>query len=206
MNGNMAGVKQIILVRHGETLSNRDGHVLGQSDAPLTAKGESTARDLARVMQSYDIRAILCSPLGRATATAKIYANRLGASIQAVEAMAELSAGDLEGRLRKEALGDRPRIRSYWTDTPPGGESYAAGERRVGAFIAELKSRTDLEEILIVGHAAVNMVFLKLWLKLSPKEALKTDFPHDLYYRLDDRGAVSHGRLSDVMKQGLFIP
>ncbi|HTY24657.1 MAG TPA: histidine phosphatase family protein, partial [Desulfomonilaceae bacterium] len=58
--------KKIVLARHGQTLFNRDGLIMGRSDSPLTSDGIRMAKELARIVQAEDVQAVYCSPLGRA--------------------------------------------------------------------------------------------------------------------------------------------
>jgi broad specificity phosphatase PhoE len=41
------------------------------------------------------------------------------------------------------------------------------------------------DPILVVGHAAVNRVFLKIWLNLSPEQAMRIKFSHDTLYDIN---------------------
>ena len=43
------------------------------------------------------------------------------------------------------------------------------------------------DPILVVGHAAVNRVFLKIWLNLSPEQAMRIQFSHDTLYYINQR-------------------
>jgi broad specificity phosphatase PhoE len=57
--------------------------------------------------------------------------------------------------------------------------------------------------ILVIGHAGVNRVFLKLWLDLPPEYAVKIRFEHDMIYVLDGKElsarSLSLGRLEGIM-------
>ncbi len=175
---------RLILARHGETFSNRDGLVMGRSDAPLTPEGRHAAEEVARLLAGQRIAAVFSSPLGRAVTSARIYTKGL-LEIQLRDAMAELSCGQWEGRVRREVTLPASVLRPTWDFRPPGGESYRDGEIRVGAFVEELRKRTGKETVLVVGHASVNRVFLKLWLDLEKSCAEKIVSPHDTVYLLD---------------------
>jgi alpha-ribazole phosphatase/probable phosphoglycerate mutase len=116
--------------------------------------------------------------------------------------MSELNCGIWEGRVRKEVLSGEI-MRATWHDGPPGGESYADAELRVGSFIRELNASESSDSILVVGHAGVNRVFLKLWLGLPPEYAVKIHFSHDTLYMLDGGEvsgmSVSLGRLEGLV-------
>lgn len=176
---------KIFLARHGETEGNRDGFVLGRSDSPLTANGVSVVQALATRLTAEPVRVIIASPLGRAVTTARIYAESLCAPIVVREGIAELSCGLWEGMLRAAVAGDRPKFRLSWDDRPPGGESYLDGEERVRAILDEIENISDHGSLLVVGHAAVNRVFLKLALGLPPETAMRIRCLHGLLYILD---------------------
>jgi broad specificity phosphatase PhoE len=98
--------------------------------------------------------------------------------------MAELSCGEWEGRARDSVLGETSLLRTTWTDRPPSGESYQDAELRVASMIEEIRSLPDSRIVMVVAHASVNRVFLKLWRNLDPQVALQLRVPHDRVYVL----------------------
>ena len=70
---------KLILVRHGETLLNREGRVQGVSDAPLSDLGESQARAVAEALAPDAPFRLYASPLSRAAQTARPIADAHGA-------------------------------------------------------------------------------------------------------------------------------
>lgn len=196
---------KLILARHGQTEANQTRFVMGRTDSPLTPQGLKTAQDLALVLASEELNAVFSSPLGRAATSAGIYAQGRSLSVQPRPALAELSAGQWEGRPWLEVVGQGTILRSGWTDRPPGGESYQDGEVRLKPFIDELQA---LEQgpaaVLVVGHAGINRVFLKLWLGLTPEEARQAVCPHQAVYIVEDRGRVSWRDSSGGQGQGLI--
>lgn len=199
----MAINKRVILARHGETWGNREGRVLGSSDSRLTPEGIQVAEILAKEIANETISVAFSSSLGRALSSTKIYTRDLNCAIIPRTAMRELACGLWEGRLRTEAAPGRTVVRSTWYDRPPEGESYSDAEERVGSFIGELNSSAYSPSILVVGHAGINRVFLKLWLDLSPELALKIYFGHDMFYVLDGKAlsgmSLSRGRLDGLI-------
>lgn len=174
--------KRIILARHGETTANRDGFIMGRADFPLTPEGSLVAEKLGLLLRNENVAYVLCSPLGRALASAKIYTNGTGLRISTRDALAELACGQWEGRLRAEVAAGKHAIRETWFDRPPGGESYSDAEPRAESVIRELASETTPESVLVVGHAGVNRVLLKLLLNLEPEIGLRIQCPHDTIY------------------------
>jgi broad specificity phosphatase PhoE len=197
--------KKIVLARHGETIFNRAGFIMGRSDSPLTPEGVSAAKQVARLIEEQKIRTIFCSPLGRAHLSAEIYTEGIGLPILVRDAMAELSCGEWEGKPRSEVGDGVQLIRNTWLDRPPGGESYSDGETRVAPFIQEIASEDIQYPILVVGHASVNRVFLKLWLSLDPECAMSIKSPHDTIYLIEDRRKVVALSASSLETEGFLF-
>jgi uncharacterized phosphatase len=183
----MTSTKRVILVRHGETWANREGRILGRSDSPLTPEGIHVAGQLADIIAHERLGICYSSSLGRALASAKIYLKGSGCLLLPRSAMCELSCGSWEGKHKNEVMPDKTAIRSTWFEKPPGGESYSDAEERLKPFIVELNSSKCSEPALVVGHAGINRVFLKLWLDLSPEDAVKVHFAHDMVCTLNGK-------------------
>jgi broad specificity phosphatase PhoE len=188
----------LILLRHGETVANRLGLILGQKDYPLTASGITSTEMLASAIVGAYLRplidvsvkgrmhrprgVIFSSPLGRAKASAAIFAEKTRWETIVLKGMAELSCGEWEGRIRKEVAPDRPFIRATWTEFPPGGESYQSASARVEEAIGAVRAVEESDLVLVVGHGSVNRLFLKIWLDLDPLYAMTINQRHDVAY------------------------
>ncbi|TBH20833.1 histidine phosphatase family protein [Thermus thermamylovorans] len=123
---------ELWLVRHGETLWNREGRLLGWTDLPLTPLGEAQARALKGNLPPLPAYS---SDLKRALQTALL------AGFQPVptQALREIHFGVLEGALweglepqHKEAL---LRFQGFH---PPEGESLEGFQGRVLRFLEGL--------------------------------------------------------------------
>lgn len=177
---------------------------MGHADSQLTEDGIRVAEQVARLVADEDIEAAFCSPLGRAQASARIYTQHTGLSIVTHDAMAELACGEWEGRHKLDVKPDPSFIRDTWDDRPPAGESYRDAEGRVGLFIDKIRDEVSLNHILVVGHAGVNRVFLRLWLGLDPEEALWIRCPHDAIFVLDGQNNVQAKSVSEGTITGLL--
>lgn len=178
---------------------------MGRSNSALTPEGVSTAKQVARLVKQQQIRTVFSSPLDRARLSAQIYTDGLGIPILVRDAMAELCCGEWEGKLRSEVGEGFPLIRTAWSDKPPGGESYADGEARVAGFIEEITSANIQYPILVVGHASVNRVFLKLWLGLDQERVLTIKSPHDTIYLIEGRQKVIAKSVTGIETEGLLF-
>lgn len=184
---------------------NRDGLIMGRIDSPLTSEAILGVRNVAHMLVSEGISIIYSSPLGRAAFTASIYSEVLSAPLHFRPEMPELSCGEWEGRMRAEVAGNSSVLRKTWRDRPPQGESYEDAETRVGHFLKDLADSVARETtILVVGHAGVNRVVLKLLLTLDPSEALRISCPHDLVYIVHGDGAVRHKGVAGQEGEGLL--
>lgn len=128
-------MNRLILIRHGETLWNREFRLQGSTDVPLSELGEDQARRLAH---SFPVKpaAIFVSPLTRTQSFAAPLVSRFGLKVQIVENLREMSFGRFEG-LRYEDMDESlQQAFENWSEDPvkntaPDGESIAALTGRV---------------------------------------------------------------------------
>jgi probable phosphoglycerate mutase len=92
---------QVYLVRHGETQWNAERRIQGQSDSPLTEKGERQAWQVANAPEALGITHIIASDLGRTRRTAEIIAEACGCDITLDSRLRELDMGVLESAILK---------------------------------------------------------------------------------------------------------
>lgn len=178
---------------------------MGRSDSPLTEVGIQTAKQMARMLKPEGIAAVFSSPLGRATSSANIYVEPLGLPIALRDGMAELSCGLWEGKPRSEFTQHAWKLRETWQQKPPDGESYEDAENRVAAVIREIRTKSVPPVVLVVGHAGVNRVFLKLWLELPEDTAIEIMFPHDIVYLLEGDNRVRGKSAAGEEFSGLLV-
>ena len=178
----------ILLTRHGETEFNVQRRAQGLADSPLTPLGVRQAHAMAGLLAELAERdpgpwRMVASPLGRAVATAEIFAARLGLAFTLDDRLREHSMGEFDGLHVDEFL---PRFRQ---DVPPhersfhapGGESYEALTARIGAFLAEVAPHT-----IVVGHGASGRVLRGLYGGLAKADMLALEIPQDAVFRLQN--------------------
>ena len=71
---------QLFIVRHGETVWNREGRIQGHTDVALSEKGIDQASRLARRLSDISFDAAYASDLCRASATASLILQGRGRS------------------------------------------------------------------------------------------------------------------------------
>jgi broad specificity phosphatase PhoE len=145
----------ILLCRHGQTATNREGRLLGRADPPLTALGvDQAARLAARVAVERPV-AVVSSPATRARETAAAIAAAAGVDTVAVEdRFVELDYGDWDGLAVGDPAIPWDRWRADAALRPPGGESLIDLRARVTAACEELAASHGDAVIVVVSHVS----------------------------------------------------
>jgi broad specificity phosphatase PhoE len=166
----------LILVRHGESVANARGLLLGRSDVELTDGGRAQAV-AARTLLFDPVAEVRTSPLRRARDTAALL--DLDAPVTVDDRWIEIDYGEFEC----QPLGGIPaEVWQRWQSDrdfrPPGGESLAEVDRRVTAacedlFAAGGAARRPDGDLVVVSHVTP--------IKAAVAWALGT---LDLYWRL----------------------
>jgi len=146
---------QLILIRHGETLWNKEGRVQGISDVELSAAGIEQARLLALSLKDHPIRAIHTSPLKRALRTAEIINEFHRKEIHTHQDLMELDQGDFEGISFKNLMACEKDFLNKWIANPasvqmPKGESLTQLQER--AWRAMERIINEEKTALVVSH------------------------------------------------------
>ena len=189
----------IYLIRHGETILNKEHKIAGQIETELTETGKNqaiqTALNLKKQGVSFDI--ILCSTLKRAKDTAKIISEHIKTSLMEIDDLKEINSGDFEGialdKLHEICFnppyksggfvfynGQQLRemynlmLPEYDDIAQPNGETKAqARERFMNAIKQFLDAHPQVQNLGVVAHGAVIRFTL---LKICPetvKEKIK---------------------------------
>jgi broad specificity phosphatase PhoE len=150
---------RIFLVRHGETLANREFRYIGARNDALSTYGEEQAKLLGEALSTFSIAAVYSSPLQRAYHTALPIAAGHGLVVQTNEDLSEGKFGIWEGLSRAEVLArsplDEQQLQAWEADptmAPPGGESFAALQTRVCSLVEPLTAAHPGQSIVLVSH------------------------------------------------------
>lgn len=187
----------LYLVRHGQTEWNALGRLQGQLDSPLTARGIEQAQGMAAELDGLGIDRIVSSPLGRASCTAEIIADRLGVPVEHADELVEVHHGELAGltwdEIDEEDAGIRAaRGADRYNWSFPGGESYATARLRAQAFLTSLDEGTP---VLAVAHEMIGRMLRAELLGLTPSEALALRHPHGEILRFESLCPAESGLL-----------
>ncbi len=166
----MAGMGQLILLRHGETAWSAAGRHTGRTDIPLTPHGEAAAAALAPALARRQIRAVFTSPAARAVRTAELaglHDAKLDPDLQ------EWDYGGYEGRTTAQIRAERPGWYLWRDGVIPGdadhpGETVAEVGARADAVLARAEPLLADGDVALVAHAHVLRVLAARWLRLDP--------------------------------------
>jgi 2,3-bisphosphoglycerate-dependent phosphoglycerate mutase len=151
---------RLILIRHGETVWNREHRMQGHSDSPLSETGLEQARLLGQRMTSFDFSALYCSDSGRAHHTARIVAAATGHQLKVEPRLRERHFGVFEGLTGPEMQAQHPEAYERFKSRDPeyvvpGGESARAFRNRAFACLMEIAKRHADELVVVVTHGLV---------------------------------------------------
>ena len=178
---------QLVLVRHGQSVSNLNNLFTGELDVPLTPQGEQEAHEAARKLQGYHFDVAFTSVLQRAERTLQIILADLHQPELPVHrdaALNERNYGDLQG-LNKEETAQKfgaaqvHEWRRSYDVAPPGGESLKQTRQRAVAYYqADIVPylRRD-QHVLLVAHGN-SLRGLTMYLEnLTPAQVVKLEIP-----------------------------
>jgi len=143
----------INVVRHGRTLSNASGLLLGRADPALDDTGRGQAGRLAAAVGSVD--RIISSPLLRTRQTAEAIAEVAGVAVEIDDRFIELDYGEWDQRpLGDISVEQWAAWRADVDFAPPGGESLATLGRRVRSALDELAADPPERTVVVVTHVS----------------------------------------------------
>lgn len=132
-------MKQVVLIRHGESQWNLENRFTGWVDVPLSPKGEREARTAGAKLQSFHFDCAFTSALIRAIHTLEIVLEVIAQPqlpIEKTQALNERLYGELQGLNKAETAekygADQVKLwRRSYDVRPPGGESLQDTAERV---------------------------------------------------------------------------
>ncbi|MEZ4236353.1 MAG: histidine phosphatase family protein [Myxococcota bacterium] len=179
----------ILLLRHGQTVWNRDGRVQGQHDSPLTALGEAQAARMAAccarlVEEARGDWQLVASPSGRAQQTAAYVAEATGLAVQPDARLLDVGCGAWEGRLYDEVAAEHPEhFAAHWLYGAPGGETFEDVHRRAADWLAAQGPEPD-RRVIVVGHGAWGRHLRAAYAGLPRDVLMRLPVPQDALFRL----------------------
>jgi probable phosphoglycerate mutase len=192
-------VREIYLIRHGETEWARDGKHTGLTDIPLTEKGESQAASLGRRLESLNFKHIFSSPLKRALDTCAI----CGFDPQVDKDLVEVDYGAYEGLTLDEIHSTNPKW-DVFKNGAPNGESIDTLTARAKKFLKKAESLEGKIAVFSSGH--FSRILATQWLEIPIKDArrfsLATASLSILGYEHENRAVKLWNDISHYRRKG----
>jgi broad specificity phosphatase PhoE len=151
---------EIVIVRHGETESNKRGIFRGRLDVPLNERGVLQAEWVAEALRRDPVVSVFSGPLSRAEDTARAIAAKHGLSPIVDRAFDNIDLGEWQGREKAAVKRDDPERWGVWVNDPdslviPGGESLGAIRARAFERTLALAREHRGRRFVIVTHRSV---------------------------------------------------
>ena len=148
------------LIRHAQTVWNREKKIQGYSDSPLTAEGKLQASRWGKILDQFSWNRLLASDTGRALATAEIINAYLKLPMAIDSRLKEQDWGQWVGKTLPQIEAEAPQvldeqIHAGWDFCPPGGEDRKSVLTRSQRALQEAFDRWPGENILVVTHEGV---------------------------------------------------
>lgn len=155
-------LREIYLVRHGQTDWNVEGKVQGDTDIPLNKEGEEQASKLKEKLRNINFSAVYSSDRVRTHRTAEIILGEKQVPIIQTPELRNRFIGSWEGRLTRDFkkkfegadLFNKPKD-IFLTFKFDDIESYADTYKRIKKFITSLLSSSQGSPILLSSHSGV---------------------------------------------------
>ena len=146
----------LILIRHGESVANAQGLLLGRTDAELTERGMAQAAAVRQLLHA-PVLALRTSPLSRARDTAALLG--LDIPVEVDDRWIEVDYGEYECQPLRDVPADVWREWRRNPDfRPAGGETLVEVDARVAAACDELFSTNEVGararegDVVVVSH------------------------------------------------------
>ncbi|MBW2963920.1 histidine phosphatase family protein [Candidatus Woesearchaeota archaeon] len=183
---------RLTIVRHGETVENREDICQGQKFGTLSERGKEQAKKLALRLKNEKFDIIYCSDLKRTKDTlTELLEFHPHTKVVFSPELREQSKGTLEGKhhdnlrkLYRESEIEFKKIKA------PGGESYEELEKRAFRFYDQTVAKHAGQKVLWVTHGGIIVAILGKVLKLDD-EGVKSILPENTavsVIEVDDNG------------------
>lgn len=160
-------MKQVLLIRHGQTQLNRAGALRGRLDVELTERGHWEARRLAtRIAAEYRVDAIISSPLTRALQTAASVGQATGVTPEQHDALIDIDYGTWAGRSIDEFDPGEREVLANWHRDPsvalPGAENPRDVQERAFELLSSCTRLTSQCLVLVTHDALIQLILCRV--------------------------------------------
>ncbi len=201
-------VKNLYLIRHGETYYNMEDRIGGDSD--LTERGWAQARALADYFKKKKLPLVFTSQKKRTQQTASpIKEAQEDCTIIPLAEFDEINSGICECMSYKKIRVQMPQVyaerkKDKYNYVYPEGEGYATMHERINRGIKKaLYLSNPSDNIVIVGHRAVNRMILSHFMFRREEDVPFIYIPQDKFYYISTTQNKKHFQLKRLGEIGL---
>ncbi|WEV71211.1 phosphoglycerate mutase family protein [Lactobacillus sp. ESL0785] len=194
-------MKDLYLMRHGETIFNQRKLVQGAVDSPLTKTGIRDAIKMGKYLQKEGLTFdhAYTSTQERASDTLELITKQ---PYKRLKGLKEWDFGLFEAQaeylLPKFTFQDPAEAEFF---VPYGGESAMQVMQRVNDTISQIMAYPDNHQVLVVSHGAAILMFLTKWLSLQELITKIKDLPNCCVLHFTyDAGQFTFQEMLDVEK------
>lgn len=175
---------ELYLVRHGETVWNKEGRYYGHADIGLSEDGRKQAKELGIYFRQIKFDKVIVSPLIRAVDTAKELTDVV---LHEDERLMEQNFGLFEGKTYQELKDEFSNELTRWNEDYqnyclPNGESFTMVRKRVEEFAQDLWKEQG--RVLLVAHKGTFGHLLASLLKMPPEGYWNFVFEQGTYTKI----------------------
>lgn len=190
------------LIRHAQTLWNREQRIQGQNDSALSSEGKRQTDKWGELLNTISWDRIIASDTGRAFETATRINSLLQISLTSEKRLREQNWGRWTGKTVREIERDDKQVlaeqtRAGWKFCPPDGEDRVSVSHRSLTALGEAAAHWPGETILIVTHEGVikSLLYHLSGRKFLPEEPPLIKSMH-LHWLLHDPEGLRIGELN----------
>ena len=165
MVGSDQASTHILLIRHGQTVWNKEEVFRGRTDLELDETGLAQAAAVARALGDERVSRIVSSPLKRAIQTAQPLADVCGVSIETDPELTDIDFGRWQGMPVEDVAAEYPELFAQWEQTPeavrfPDGEVLDEAADRAFASLLDIIDGTPGASVAVIAHRVINKVLI----------------------------------------------
>lgn len=194
----MDQLRELWLIRHGETEWTISGAHTGRTDIPLTERGRERAQAIRTYLDGKKFSLVLTSPMVRARETCRIAGYGDVAVLD--DDLREWDYGGYEGLKTAQIWEQQPEWR-LWRDGVPGGETIQNVAARAERVIA--RSLEAGPSVALFAHGHLLRILAACWLRLPPQDgrlfALSTGAVSTLGFERDTRVVLRWNRSFELL-------
>jgi broad specificity phosphatase PhoE len=166
---------KLIMIRHGESIANKEGRFAGHSDYELSELGFEQARRAGKYIKDhYQVDVVYASDLKRAFHTALPTAELFGLEAIPDEGLRELYVGEWETLHHLEVAKRYPEDFNTWMNDfsnarCTGGESIRELYDRIVPHVLKIASENEEKTVVIATHSTPVRAFECYAMGLPPE-------------------------------------